>query len=83
MTKEKLKTVISESTLIPISLLITILGGATFIGYIYFQTSANAKDISEFKASGVLEQIKSDTAVIKNDIQTMKEDIRQFTRRHK
>lgn len=65
---------ITENTLVPVSLVLSILGGAGFVTYVYFQTSANAKAIEEIKAKqDAIAMIQTDVAVMKNDIATIKE----------
>lgn len=73
--KEKMR-VLSEGTLIPISFLITLLGGSGFVTYLYFQTSANAKTIETLQGrQEISEEMRADIAVIKNDVQTMKVEL--------
>lgn len=63
---------ITESTLLPISLVITLLGGGGFVTYIYYQTVANAKELSELKVKqDMLTEIRLDISVIKTKIEAM------------
>lgn len=43
---------ITETTLLPISLVLTIIGGVFWLTMIYSQTEANAKEISKIKDDG-------------------------------
>lgn len=75
MSDDNEKTIsrsITESTLIPLSLVITILGGAGFITYLYFQTNANAEAIKIVagKVDAVME-IKVDIGIIKTKVEAI------------
>lgn len=68
---------ITESTLVPISLVISLLGGSGFITYVYFQTEANAKAILEIQGKqNSLEEIKLDIAVIKEKMEYIEKKLR-------
>lgn len=60
---------ITENTLIPISLVVTILGGVVWLTMIYQKVEASQHKLTQF------EQAIIDIATIKNDIQYIKESI--------
>jgi len=63
---------ITENTLIPVSLVISIIGGAVWVSAIWYDTRANAKSI---------EKIKEDQKVLANElVQTQKIMIEKLTR---
>lgn len=75
-TKEGVTRSITESTLIPISLVITLLGGAFFVTYIYFQSDANAKAIEKLSAKqDVLSEMRVDIGIIKTEVESIKRKI--------
>ena len=57
---------ISESTLVPISLIFTIVGGIGYVTFVAFQGSANATAIER------IEQKQEDINKIKTDIEIIK-----------
>lgn len=67
---------ITEQTLLPISLIITLVGGITFVSYVAFEGASNAKAIDEIqKKQETIEKIATDVAVIKTKVETIERSI--------
>lgn len=71
MMRESLKA-ITENTLVPLSMVISLLGGAGFVTYVYFQSDANAKAIIELKAKqDAMAVLSTDIAVIRVKVENI------------
>ena len=67
---------INESSFISISLMVTILGGASFVSYVAFESKSNAKAIEVIqKKQETLEVIATDIAVIKEKVGTIEKSL--------
>lgn len=61
---------ITEKTTLSIGLLITILGGASYVTYVAFQTEANAKMIRRIESKQeLMEEVRTRLAVIESKLE--------------
>lgn len=69
-------TPITEKTTLSIGLLVTLLGGASYVTYAVFQSNANARDITEIKTrQEALDEIKLDVAVIRAKVESIEKNL--------
>lgn len=69
--RERLK-VISQETLLPLGMVLSMLGAAWGAGYFYFEVKAHARAIEELKAKqDVVNMIATDVAVIRVKVERM------------
>lgn len=67
---------ITESTLIPISLAITIVGGAGFVTFVYWQTAANAREIITLqKKTDAILDMRVDIGIIKTKVESIEKKV--------
>lgn len=67
---------ITNDTLIPLSLLFSLLGGIMFVSYVAFEGSSNAKAIDDIqKKQETIDKIATDVAVIKTKVETIERSI--------
>jgi hypothetical protein len=67
-----MKSILSESTLIPVSLVFSLLGGAGYVTYIAVQTSANAKTLEKLEQKqATVDKMGIDIAVILSKLEAI------------
>lgn len=69
---------ITESTLIPISLVITLFGGVMWLSALWFREEANAWAIAEVKQA-----MKDDKAILREDIKIINDKLDKIMERLK
>jgi hypothetical protein len=69
---------ITESTLVPISLVITLFGGVMWLSALWFREEANAQAIAEVK-----QVIKDDRATLRDDIKHINDKLDKIMERLK
>lgn len=73
--RDRLKS-ITENTLVPLSMVVSLLGAAGFVTYVYFQSDANAKAILELKAKqDAMAGMATDIAVIRVKVENIEQAI--------
>jgi hypothetical protein len=73
---EKTAKIINESTLLPISLVITLAGGIIWLSALWYREEVNAASITEIK-----QVIKDDKAILREDIKLIHEKLDRIMER--
>jgi len=74
--KQETATIITQSTLLPISLVITLAGGIIWLSALWYREEVNAASITEIK-----QVIKDDKAILREDIRLIHEKLDRIMER--